>query len=237
MVEKSVVLLSGGLDSAVAAHIAMMESVELYGLSFVYGQRHRFELECARKIADRIKMKGHFTPYLPIGEIAFGSALTTKNVPVPVGRETKEMSTGIPSTYVPARNIIFLSVALCYAETVGAERIYIGANQIDYSGYPDCRGEFIDAFNNMARVGMKSGTEQHPIEVVAPLLNMTKDEIIVKGMELGVLFSLTSSCYQPDQDGWPCGECDSCKIREEGFKKIGATDPVLFRKNEGKSRL
>jgi 7-cyano-7-deazaguanine synthase len=222
----AVVLLSGGLDSATAAAWAQREGYCLAALSLDYGQRHRVELDAARRIAASLGITDHVV--LPIDLSAFGgSALTDMSIDVPKGRSTEAMAAGIPVTYVPARNTVFLSLALAMAETRGAEAIVLGVNAIDYSGYPDCRPEYLDAFRSLARLATKAGVSGQPLEILAPLVSLTKAEIIRLGLELGVDYGLTTSCYDPDPAGRPCGECDSCRLRAAGFTAAGAVDPRL----------
>jgi 7-cyano-7-deazaguanine synthase len=222
-----VILASGGLDSTVTAALAKRDGYDLNLLTIDYGQRHRFEIECAKKISAWLRVHDHKILQLDLG-IFGGSALTDK-IPVPTDRLSHERDKGIPVTYVPARNTIFLSLALAYAEVLHAPKIFFGANIRDYSGYPDCRPEFIHAFMEVAKQGTRLGQEGTPVEVVAPLLFMTKREIITKGQELQVPFQLTSSCYQPGPDHHPCGHCDSCLIRQEGFQEAQIADPAIMR--------
>ena len=222
----AVVLLSGGLDSATTLAIARTQGHETYALSFDYGQRHQRELEAARKIAKSLGAKEHRTVKID-NQIFAGSALTN-DVDVPKARSEAEIGAGIPTTYVPARNTIFLAHALAWAETVPAGHIFIGANAIDYSGYPDCRPEFISAFENLAGLATKAGVEGTRFRIHAPLLSMSKRQIIEKGTELGVDFSLTHSCYDPTADGLACGTCDSCRIRLKGFREAGQKDPIPY---------
>jgi 7-cyano-7-deazaguanine synthase len=220
-----VILASGGLDSTVTAALAKRDGYDLNLLTIDYGQRHRFEIECAKKIAAWLGVHDHKILQLNLG-IFGGSALTDK-IPVPTDRLSHQRDQGIPVTYVPARNTIFLSLALAYAEVLHAAKIFFGANIRDYSGYPDCRPEFIQAFTEVAKQGTRLGQEGTPVEVLAPLLFMTKREIITKGQELQVPFQLTSSCYQPGPDHRPCGRCDSCLIRQEGFQEAQISDPAI----------
>lgn len=223
---KGVILLSGGLDSATVAAMARKEGFILSAITFNYSQRHEIEIQFAEKLADYFKMTDHVKIKIP-AEI-FRSALTLKSgIDVPKNREIKDDE--IPDTYVPARNIIFLSYALAYAESTGAMDIFIGANAVDYSGYPDCRPEFFRAFKQMADAGTKAGVEGKGFNIHTPLLNMKKHEIIKTGMELGVDYSLTHSCYDPFPDGTSCGECDSCFLRKKGFIEAGVSDPVKYR--------
>jgi 7-cyano-7-deazaguanine synthase len=219
-----VVLASGGLDSTVAAAVAKSEGYGLYFLTIDYGQRHRIEVECARKIAGFFGVKDHKIIQLDLR--AFGGSALTDHIPVPTAQTVQDRGQEIPVTYVPARNTIFLSLALAYAEVSGASKISFGANIRDYSGYPDCRPEFIQAFTEVARLGTRMGLQRHPIEIVAPLLYLTKREIIQKGHALGVPFQWTNSCYNPDLQNRPCGHCDSCLIRQEGFQEAQLNDPL-----------
>lgn len=220
----AIVLLSGGLDSATAAAWAQREGYSLAALTLDYGQRHRVELDAARQVAASLGITDHIV--LPIDLTAFGgSALTDSNIAVPKGRSTTAMADGIPVTYVPARNTVFLSLALAMAETRGAEAIVVGVNAIDYSGYPDCRPEYLDAFRTLARLATKAGVSGRPLELLAPLVSLTKAEIIRLGLDLGIDYGLTTSCYDPDPAGRPCGECDSCRLRAAGFAAAGAGDP------------
>ena len=220
----AVVLLSGGLDSATAAAWATSKGYRLSALSIDYGQRHRCELDASRAVAQALGIRDHVV--LPIDLAAFGgSALVDPSMPVPKDRSDADIGHGIPVTYVPARNTVFLSLALAMAETRGAEAIVLGVNAIDYSGYPDCRPEFLAAFQEVARLGTKAGVEGRPIELVAPLVKLSKTEIIRLGLSLGLDYGLTTSCYDPDVCGRPCGRCDSCLLRAAGFAAIGVTDP------------
>jgi 7-cyano-7-deazaguanine synthase len=222
----AVVLLSGGLDSATVAAIAAREGYEVNGLSFSYGQRHSFELEAARRVAKSLSVAQHRVATIDLR--VFGGSALTDDIEVPKGRSNAEMEHGIPITYVPARNTIFLSFALAWAEVLASSDIFIGVNALDYSGYPDCRPEFIRAFEQMANLATKAGVEgRQKVTIHAPLMHLTKAEIIKRGMELGVDYSLTSSCYDPGPDGKPCGECDSCLLRQKGFRENGLEDPLL----------
>lgn len=222
----AVVLLSGGLDSATTLAIARSQGYETYALSFDYGQRHARELEAARKIANSLGAKEHRVIKID-NQIFAGSALTD-DVDVPKSRSDAEIGAGIPVTYVPARNTIFLAHALAWAERIPAGHIFIGANAIDYSGYPDCRPEFIALFELLANIGTKAGAEGVRIQVHAPLIKMSKVEIIRKAIELDVDLSLTHSCYDPLPDGCACGKCDSCILRQKGFHEAGVTDPIKY---------
>jgi 7-cyano-7-deazaguanine synthase len=223
----AVVLLSGGLDSATALAVAKRDGYEPYALSFDYGQRHLFELEAARRVAGAAGVRQHIV--LPLNLRLFGGSALTADLPVPKDRAESEMSHGIPVTYVPARNTIFLSIALGWAEALGASDIYLGVNALDYSGYPDCRPEYLQAFERMANLGTKAGVEGTATwRIHAPLIEMTKSQIIRTGTALGVDYSLTHSCYDPDAAGHPCGHCDSCRLRLKGFAEAGQTDPLAY---------
>lgn len=222
--EKAVVLLSGGLDSSTALAWASREKHwECHTVAFDYGQRHRVELQAAENVARAMEVESHRVIAVDLASIG-GSALT-ENIDVPKDRSSGD---AIPITYVPARNMIFLSLAAALAETIGAEKIVIGANIVDYSGYPDCRPEFLDTFARAATLGTKRGSEGSPFEIVAPLLTMNKSEIIALGMKLGLDYGLTRSCYDPLPDGSPCGHCDSCLFRREGFTRLSMKDPLPY---------
>ncbi len=224
----AVVLLSGGLDSATVLAIARSQGYEAYALSFAYGQRHGWELEAARRVAESGGAAEHRIATFDLR--AFGGSALTDDIEVPKGRSAEEMAHGIPITYVPARNTIFLSFALAWAEVLGSSDIFIGVNALDYSGYPDCRPEYIRAYEAMANLATKAGVEgRQRLTIHAPLIAMTKAEIIRTGLELGVDYGLTSSCYDPAADGAPCGECDSCALRRKGFAEIGIADPLRYR--------
>jgi len=223
-----VALLSGGLDSATVLAIARSEGYELHALSFSYGQRHIVELDAARRVASAIGVADHRIAKIDLR--VFGGSALTGDFAVPKGRTADEMSHDIPITYVPARNTIFLSFALAWAEVLGSSDIFIGVNALDYSGYPDCRPEFIAAFEKMANLATKAGVEGRQALVVhTPLIALTKAEIIRKGIALGVDYGLTSSCYDPSASGEPCGECDSCLLRRKGFRENGIEDPLRYR--------
>ncbi|MDT7041476.1 7-cyano-7-deazaguanine synthase QueC [Candidatus Nitronereus thalassa] len=222
----AVVLASGGLDSTVAAAIAKEEGWALFLVTVGYGQRHHVEIACAKKIAAWIGAKEHKILHLDLSVFG-GSALVGQGT-VPKHRSEKDRKQGIPNTYVPARNTIFLSLALAYAEVSKAKSIFIGANVLDYSGYPDCRPEFLQAFQQVARLGTKMSVEGSSVEIKAPLLQLSKAQIIQRGIELGVPFELTHSCYDPNEEGVACGQCDSCLIRLEGFRQAGKKDPVSY---------
>jgi 7-cyano-7-deazaguanine synthase len=223
----AVVLLSGGLDSATVAAIALSEGFAVHALSFDYGQRHSYELEAARRVAAALGVTQHRIAMIDLR--VFGGSALTDDIDVPKGRDSAEMEHGIPVTYVPARNTIFLSFALAWAEILGTSDVFIGVNALDYSGYPDCRPEFIHAFETMANLATKAGVEgQQKLVIHTPLMQLTKAQIIGKGMELGVDYNLTSSCYDPAPDGKPCGQCDSCFLRRKGFRENGVEDPLAY---------
>jgi 7-cyano-7-deazaguanine synthase len=228
--KKAVVLLSGGLDSSTVLAIAKSEGYELYALSFSYGQRHVIELDAARRVAAAIGVADHRVASIDLR--VFGGSALTADIAVPKGRDVAEMGQGIPITYVPARNTIFLSFALAWAEVLGSSDIFIGVNALDYSGYPDCRPEFIEAFEKLANLATKAGVEgrQH-LKIHTPLLALTKAQIVRKGIELGVDYSLTCTCYDPSPTGEPCGQCDSCLLRQKGFRENGLTDPLKYQKS------
>lgn len=223
---KAVVLASGGLDSTITAAVAKRDGCLIHLLTISYGQRHWVEVERARQIAKALGAAGHLVLEVDLRPIG-GSALTADQE-VPKDRSEAERKEGIPSTYVPARNTIFLSLALAYAETLKASLIYCGANVLDYSGYPDCRPDYLRAFEQVARLGTRAGVLGKGVEVRAPLLLMTKAEIIRMGASLNVPFHLTHSCYDPTADGTACGRCDSCRIRREGFRAAGVIDPISY---------
>jgi 7-cyano-7-deazaguanine synthase len=222
----AIVLLSGGLDSATTLAIARSQGYETYALSFDYGQRHKRELEAAKKIAKSLAAKKHLL--VKIDNQIFGGSALTDEIDVPKSRSDKEIGDGIPVTYVPARNTIFLAHALAWAETIGAGHIFIGANAIDYSGYPDCRPEFMALFETLANLATKAGVEGARLQIHAPLIKMSKADIIRKAAELNVDLSLTHSCYDPLPDGRACGECDSCLLRQKGFREAGFKDPIRY---------
>ena len=221
----AVVLLSGGLDSYTAAAVARRDGFDVCALSFRYGQRHRQEIEAASRVARSVGVISHLVLDLDLTAIG-GSSLTSSDMAVPKDRDVD--ATDIPSTYVPARNTIFLSVALGWAEVLGAFDIFIGVNALDYSGYPDCRPEFIHAFEQLARVATRAGIEGRGLTVHTPLMLLTKADIIRLGLELGLDYGLTLSCYDPAPDGTPCGHCDSCQLRMAGFAAAGVADPALL---------
>ncbi len=224
----AVVLLSGGLDSTTALAIAQEEGFQCSAMSFRYGQRHAFELKAAERVAARLGVSKHVVVDINLRQ--FGGSALTSDIAVPKGRTSGEMGRGIPVTYVPARNTVFLSFALAWAETLGAQDIYIGVNVLDYSGYPDCRPEYIEAYEAMANLATRAGVEgNQKLTIHTPLIEMTKAQIIARGIELGVDYGLTSSCYDPNDEGRPCGECDSCILREKGFAEVGRGDPLIER--------
>ncbi|MCU0694856.1 MAG: 7-cyano-7-deazaguanine synthase QueC [Polyangiaceae bacterium] len=224
----AVCLLSGGLDSTTALAIAQSEGFDVYAMSFRYGQRHKVELEYAARVAAAAGVKHHVIVDIDLRQ--FGGSALTSDIDVPKSRALSEMSHGIPVTYVPARNTVFLSFALAWAETLGAQDIYIGVNALDYSGYPDCRPEYIEAYEKMANLATRAGVEgTQRLRIHTPLIELTKAEIIRRGLALGVDFSLTSSCYDPAPIGAPCGACDSCLLRAKGFAEAGVPDPLLIR--------
>lgn len=224
--KRAVVLLSGGLDSATVLAIARSRGYGLYALSFSYGQRHSWELEAAKRVAASMGVVDHRVAQIDLR--IFGGSALTDEIAVPKGRSPDEMANGIPITYVPARNTIFLSFALAWAEVLGADNIFIGVNVLDYSGYPDCRPEFVAAFEKMANLATKAGVEgRQNFKIHTPLITLTKAQIIRLGLQLGVDYSLTSSCYDPSSEGVPCGRCDSCLLRRKGFSENGMGDPLL----------
>lgn len=219
---KAVVLLSGGLDSATTLAMAVADGMRCYAMSFDYGQRHRSELDAAKLVAKSLGALEHRDMKIDLGKLG-GSALTDENIPVPV-----ERSEGVPVTYVPARNTVFLSFALAWAEVLDARAIYIGVNAVDYSGYPDCRSDFIRAFETLANLATKAGVQGKKLEIRTPLIHLTKAQIIQKGIGLGVDYGSTVSCYQADSQGRACGECDSCILRRTGFADAGIPDPTRY---------
>ena len=233
MSSPAVVLLSGGLDSATVAALATRDGYDVHALSFSYGQRHSAELDAAKRVASSLRLCDH--KIIPIDLRAFGgSALTDDEISVPKNRSNEEMSTGIPATYVPARNTIFLSFGLAWAEVLGSSNIFIGVNALDYSGYPDCRPEYISAYQAMARLATKAGVEgTTELTIHAPLVALTKAEIVKLGTELGVDYKLTVSCYDADATGVACGDCDSCFLRRKGFLEAGLPDPTRYRAEPG----
>ncbi len=226
MGDPAVVLLSGGLDSSTVLAIAKDRGFEPHALSFRYGQRHAVELEAARRVAEAIGVVRHVVAEIDLR--VFGGSALTSDIEVPKHNSVAELPDEIPVTYVPARNTIFLSFALAFAETVGARDIFLGVNALDYSGYPDCRPEYIAAFEAMARLATKAGVAGNGVSIHTPLIHMTKAEIIRTGTELGLDYGLTSSCYDPSGTGQPCGRCDSCLLRLKGFEEAGLTDPLVY---------
>jgi 7-cyano-7-deazaguanine synthase len=224
---RAVVLLSGGLDSATTLAIAKSQGFEIYALTFRYGQRHECEVEAARKTASKVGVEEH--RIFDIDLRFFGGSALTSSLDVPKKRSLEDMSNGIAITYVPARNTIFLSFALAWSEVLGAFDIFIGVNAIDYSGYPDCRPEYIAAYERMANFGIKASVEgKGSIRIHTPLISLAKNEIICRGLELGVDYSKTSTCYDPSEDGQACGVCDACQLRLKGFAEVGSEDPVKY---------
>ena len=228
MSSKAVILLSGGLDSTTCLAIAKNQGFDLNALTLNYGQRHDFELKSAQKIVDHFKIKNHSVVNINLAQ--FGGSALTDEIDVPKDRSESEM-TDIPITYVPARNTVFLSLALAWAETINAFNIFIGVNVLDYSGYPDCRPEYIAAFEKTANLATKAGVSGERFKIHTPLINMKKSEIILNGLNLGVDYSLTSSCYDPLKNGTPCGHCDACILRLKGFQEADAIDPLSYQKS------
>src|SRR5213078_2258134 len=224
----AVILLSGGIDSTTTLAIAIAEGHEAYALSFDYGQRHQIEIEAARRIADSLGASEHRVAKIDMR--VFGGSALTDDVDVPKKRSETEIAHGIPITYVPARNTIFLAYALGWAEVIPASDIFLGVNAIDYSGYPDCRPEFIEAFENLANLGTKAGVEGRRFHIRTPLIKLSKAEIIRKAVEVDVDLSLTHSCYDPSPEGLACGECDACLLRLKGFHEAGLKDPIRYAK-------
>lgn len=228
MSNKAVILLSGGLDSTTCLAIAKNQGFDLNALTLNYGQRHDFELKSAQKIVNHFKIKNHSVVNINLAQ--FGGSALTDEIDVPKDRSESEM-TDIPLTYVPARNTVFLSLALAWAETINAFNIFIGVNVLDYSGYPDCRPEYIAAFEKTANLATKAGVSGERFKIHTPLINMKKSEIILNGLKLGVDYSLTSSCYDPLKNGTPCGHCDACILRLKGFQEADAIDPLSYQKS------
>jgi|TARA_B110000977_G_scaffold97078_1_gene127930 7-cyano-7-deazaguanine synthase len=225
MTKKAVILVSGGLDSTTVVAMAKSQGYDCYTLSFDYGQRHRSELVAAQKISELMTVHAHKVVKLDLGSIG-GSALTDSSIEIP-----ESETTGIPITYVPARNTVFLSIALGWAEVLGANDIFLGVNAVDYSGYPDCRPEYIKAFETMANLATKAAVEGQRLKIHAPLIDMTKGQIVQSGMALGVDYSTTVSCYQANLEGQACGKCESCRLRRQGFEQAGIKDPTRYQKN------
>ena len=228
MSSKAVILLSGGLDSTTCLAIAKHQGFDLNALTFNYGQRHDFELKSAQKIVDHFQIKNHSVVNIDLAQ--FGGSALTDEIDVPKNRSESEM-TDIPVTYVPARNTVFLSLAIAWAETLNAFDIFIGVNALDYSGYPDCRPEYIEAFEKTANLATKAGVSGENFRIHTPLINMKKSEIILNGLELDVDYSLTSSCYDPLKNGAACGDCDACILRLKGFQEADALDPLSYQKS------
>lgn len=226
MTKKAVILLSGGLDSATVLAIAKAEGYELYAISFSYGQRHTIELERARAIAEKAAIKKYVTANIDLR--LFGGSALTDDIAVPKSRDMDAPGSNIPITYVPARNTIFLSYALAYAETLDVQDIFIGVNAVDYSGYPDCRPEYINAFETMANLATAAGVSGNAVTIHTPLITLTKADIIKKGLELGVDYGATLSCYDPDESGRACGTCDACQLRLKGFAGNNVQDPAEY---------
>lgn len=225
MSKKAVILVSGGLDSTTVVAIAKSQGYDCYTLSFDYGQRHRSELVAAQKISELMTVHAHKVVKLDLGSIG-GSALTDSSIAIP-----ESETTGIPVTYVPARNTVFLSIALGWAEVLGANDIFLGVNAVDYSGYPDCRPEYIKAFETMANLATKAAVEGQKLSIYAPLIDMSKGQIVQAGLALGVDYSNTVSCYQASLEGQACGKCESCRLRRQGFEQAGIKDPTRYQKN------
>jgi len=223
---RAVILLSGGLDSATAAAIAKSEGYDLFALTIDYGQRHKIEIESAKKIAHRLGVARHVI--MPIDLRLFGGSSLTSDLQVPKDVPLEQIGQCIPNTYVPARNTVFLALALAFAESVGAATIYIGVSGVDYSGYPDCRPEFLRTFNMLANLATKSGIESSPFSIEAPLLSLSKRETILLGLEHGVDYSLTFTCYDPSPEGKSCGRCESCQLRLHAFREAGVPDPLEY---------
>ena len=228
---KAVVLLSGGLDSTTTLAIAKAQGFDPYALTFRYGQRHEVEVRAAREIAPRLRAVEHVV--VDIDLRLFGGSALTSDLIVPKNRTAEEMSTGIPITYVPARNTIFLSFALAWAEVLEAWDIFIGVNALDYSGYPDCRPEYVQAYERMANLATKAAVDGHGrLRIHAPLISLSKADIVRRGLALGVDYRMTTSCYEPGSGGEACGECDACCLRLKGFREVGIKDPILYRKSD-----
>ncbi|UCE06510.1 MAG: 7-cyano-7-deazaguanine synthase QueC [bacterium] len=226
MNKKAVVLLSGGIDSTTTLAVAKDQGFKVYAISFRYGQRHQIELEAAKRIATYFQVKEHLILDVDLG--AIGNSALTASLEVPKDRQVEKIPQEIPITYVPGRNIIFLSLSLAWSEVLGAYDIFIGANAIDFSGYPDCRPEFLAAYEKMANLGTKAGVEGKRLTIHTPLLNLKKAQIIKKGIALGVDYSMTLSCYDPSSEGKACGQCDSCLLRKKGFHEAAVPDPTIY---------
>ncbi len=228
---KAVVLLSGGMDSATTAAIALAQGYDLHALSVRYGQRHAVELESARRVAERLGVSRHVV--LDVDLRAFGGSALTGDQAVPKDTPLERIGSRIPSTYVPARNTILLSLALAWAEVLEARDIFLGANALDYSGYPDCRPEYLTAFERMANLATRAGVEGARLRIHAPLITLSKREIVLRGLALGVDYGLTSTCYDPGPDGTACGRCEACLLRLRGFREAGVDDPIRYERREG----
>ena len=235
MAGRAVVLCSGGVDSTTTMAMARSLGLDIYALTFDYGQRHRFELDAARRVAAALGARRHQITRINLtAEGGFGGSALVGEGDVPRRRKPSEIAAGIPATYVPARNLIFLSFATAWAEIVGANDVFIGVNAVDFSGYPDCRPEFVEAFQKVARLATRVGVERGAtLRIQTPVIHMTKGEIIRNGLELGVDFSLTHSCYDPDERGRACGECDACQLRLMGFREAGVKDPIEYATSGG----
>jgi len=228
--KKAVVLVSGGLDSTTVLALAKNQNYEIYAITFDYGQRHNYELEAAKKVCSHFEVKKHIIFKIDLRQ--FGGSALTSETPVPLDRnESSISSSGIPITYVPARNTVFMSIALAWAETLKAYHIFIGVNAVDYSGYPDCRPEFIESFQKTANLATKEGTEKNSFTIETPLINLTKKEIIQKGLSLGVDYKMTTTCYSPPAPFKACGRCDACQLRLKGFKEANVNDPIQYERN------
>jgi 7-cyano-7-deazaguanine synthase len=226
LLRKAVVLLSGGIDSTTALALAKAEGYEVHALTIDYGQRHNAELDAARRVARSLSAKEHRV--IRVDLRAFGGSALTGDAVVPKAEKLDERPQGIPATYVPGRNTVFLALALSWAEAIGATAVFIGATAVDYSGYPDCRPEYVEAFQKVSELGTKAGVEGSPIAILAPFVNSPKSQIITTGVRLGVDYSLTHSCYDPAPDGEACGKCDSCHFRKRAFAEAGVKDPTVY---------
>ena len=227
LMKRAVVLLSGGVDSTTTLAVARQRGFATYALTFRYGQRHAAEVDAARRVAQALGVVRHEVVVIDLR--AFGGSALTADIAVPKDRSVRDIGSGIPVTYVPARNTIFLSYALAWAEVLGAHDIFLGVSEIDYSGYPDCRPEYVGAYERMANLATKAAVEGHKLTIHTPLIHLTKAEIIAEGTALGVDFSLTLSCYDPTPDGAACGRCDACLLRRKGFEQAGVADPTRYR--------
>ena len=234
MARKAVVLLSGGMDSTTTAAIAQRRGFDVHALSVRYGQRHAVELEAARRVAVHLGIRHHVV--IDIDLRAFGGSALTSDAAVPKDTPLAEIGTGIPATYVPARNTIFLALALAWAETLGAHDIFLGANALDYSGYPDCRPEYIEAFQRMANLATRDGVQGGGVTIHTPLITLSKREIVAEGLALGLDYGITSTCYDPSPDGVACGRCEACLLRLKGFAEAGVVDPANYGGGRGEKR-